>query len=546
MTTDGAGPAMAGPEIAGRGDPLDAATRDRVLRYFLEQVPDAEVMAIAPDGLFTDMPDSIPLGSGHRILHGHASALEIVPTSDMVSVIDAWRRAQEHGVASTDMHLLDEPDAETRLHFVDVTEAHGVMIGVLVGTARREHGSAPSRVYQPRRSAVRKDAQSHFLEVDAAFTRILGWEADDVVGRRAADFVHPDDHERAIENWMEMLARPGSQSRVRLRHRHKDGSWVWMEVTNQNRLRDPDRQDVAAEMLNIAEEMAAQEALAASESLLRALTEALPLGLLQFGPDRSVQYCNERIRTLLGVPRAVSVAQHLAGVLPVDRPVVEEALTAVIAGEDRDLEVRLRQARRCHLRLRPIRDAAGVVTGGLLSVNDVTEDARLRDELRQRATYDALTQSLNRAAILDELEQALGATHAGGTGTSVVFFDVDHFKEVNDQLGHSAGDQLLVAVARRLRSAARTDDLVGRLGGDEFLVVCRNVPSAEVALAVAGRLADALGEPLALGGTEMTPKASIGVAWSATEVEADVLIDRADVAMYESKRQRLGRPVLAD
>jgi len=78
------------------------------------------------------------------------------------------------------------------------------------------------------------------------------------------------------------------------------------------------------------------------------------------------------------------------------------------------------------------------------------------------------------------------------------------------------------------------------------LVVCRNVPSAEVALAVAGRLADALGEPLALGGTEMTPKASIGVAWSATEVEADVLIDRADVAMYESKRQRLGRPVLAD
>ncbi|SHN27881.1 diguanylate cyclase domain-containing protein [Cryptosporangium aurantiacum] len=545
MTTDGSGAATAEPEAADRGSPLDAVARERVLAYLLEQASDAEVMAIGPDGLFVPLPESLPLGTDHRVLAGHVSALEIVPPSDMVPVIEAWRRAQEHGVASTDITLIDEPDAETRLHFVDVTEVHGVMIGVLVGAQRRDAGTV-TRLYQPRRAATRKDSQAIFLEVDAAFSHILGWQPDEVVGRRSIEFVHPDDHERAFGHWMELLARPGSQSRVRLRHRHRDGSWVWMEVTNQNRLHDPEHRDVAAEMLNIADEMEAQEALAASESLLRALTEALPLGILQFGADRTIQYRNERITKLLGAPRATTVDQQLAGVLPLDRPTVIEAVTATLGGKDCDLEVRLRQARRFHLRLRPVRDATGAITGGVLSVNDVTEDARLRDELRQRATYDALTQSLNRAAILDELEGALQSARASGSGTAVVFFDVDHFKEINDQLGHGAGDQLLVAVARRLRSAARTDDLVGRLGGDEFLVVSRHVPSADVAIAVAERLADALGEPLSLGGTEMTPKASIGVAWSATEVDADVLVDRADVAMYESKRQRLGRPVLAD
>lgn len=398
--------------------------------------------------------------------------------------------------------------------------------------------------FRPRRCEVHKDSAAVLTTVDSAFVRILGWPAAEVVGRRAIVLVHPDDHQRAAATWIELLAHPGSQRRVRLRLRHRDGSWVWMEVTNHNRLHDPEYGDVVTELVDVSDEIAAQEALQASQSLLRALTEALPMGLLHFGPDRRIRYRNERVSRLLDHSRASTVDEQFASVLPADRPAVEQALTAVLAGQDADLEVRLRRARRCHLRLRPITEADGQIDGALLSVADITEDARLRDELRQRATYDALTQCLNRAAILDELEATLGRPETRTAGTAVIFFDVDHFKEINDKLGHGVGDQLLVAVARRLRAAARSEDLVGRFGGDEFLMVCRKIASPELALAVAGRIADGLGTPLQLAHLEMTPKASIGVAWSDREVDVDALVDRADIAMYESKRQRLGRPAL--
>ncbi|MFI5955026.1 diguanylate cyclase domain-containing protein [Cryptosporangium sp. NPDC051539] len=289
------------------------------------------------------MPDSIELGPTHRTLSGHVSPLEIIAQPDMVRVIDAWRRAKEHGAASTDINLVDDPDADTRLHLVDVSESHGVMIGVLAGSARRSDGPSVTRHYQPRRAAVRKDSTSRFVEVDPAFTRILGWEPAEVLDVRAI--------------------------------------------------------------------------------------------------------------ALLGSPRATTVDAQLSSVLPVDRPALEAALTAaltaVLDGEAVDLEVWTRRARRCHLRLRPIHGPSDDVTGAVVSVTDVTEDARLRDELRRRATYDALTQCLNRAAILDALGEALAT---GESGTSVVFFDIDHFKEINDERGRDDA----AGVAQRLADAVQT------------------------------------------------------------------------------------------
>ena len=100
-----------------------------------------------------------------------------------------------------------------------------------------------------------------------------------MVGHRSIEFIHPDDHALAIDNWMEMLALPGPGRRVRLRHRRKDGSWVWFEVTNHNLLDDPDHGCVVCEIVDISEEMAAHEELRAREQLLDRLAEAIPLGL---------------------------------------------------------------------------------------------------------------------------------------------------------------------------------------------------------------------------------------------------------------------------
>ncbi len=121
---------------------------------------------------------------------------------------------------------------------------------------------------------------------------------------------------------------------------------------------------------------------------------------------------------------------------------------------------------------------------------------------------------------------------------AVIFLDLDGFKAVNDTHGHAAGDRLLVAVGQRLRQSTRQAS-VGRLGGDEFLVVARDVPSAEQATQLGRRLARAIGRPLHLGATVTRPAASVGVAWSADQAtDPSALVAQADEAMYAAKRRR--------
>jgi diguanylate cyclase (GGDEF)-like protein len=181
-------------------------------------------------------------------------------------------------------------------------------------------------------------------------------------------------------------------------------------------------------------------------------------------------------------------------------------------------------------------------------VVDVTNDVRLREELRHRATFDPLTGCYNRAAILDLLSQRLALDADVSDGVAVVFVDLDHFKKVNDRYGHAAGDELLRATSARLLAGLRGDDLVGRLGGDEFLVVCSDVGSPEQALRIAERaLAEIRGGTVNVGEAHILPAASIGVAWArrGTKETPEALIARADAAMYRAKSTRDGQPVLA-
>ena len=164
--------------------------------------------------------------------------------------------------------------------------------------------------------------------------------------------------------------------------------------------------------------------------------------------------------------------------------------------------------------------------------HSISDQERFSDRLAYEASHDGLTGLANRRASLEFLSSALGI--ADGRLTSVFFLDLDHFKELNDSLGHAAGDAVLREVAKELQAGARSDDLVGRLGGDEFLVVSRGPVTAEDAQAVGERILTALRRPL---GESDQIGASIGIAMGTSGSDVDELLAEADIAMLEAKKR---------
>jgi diguanylate cyclase (GGDEF)-like protein len=192
----------------------------------------------------------------------------------------------------------------------------------------------------------------------------------------------------------------------------------------------------------------------------------------------------------------------------------------------------------CQLSLRALTDAAGTVTGAVGCISDVTDPVQLRQELKVRASVDKLTSCLNREASLELVEAMTAAPKAPTEGNALIYVDLDDFKSVNDRLGHAAGDSLLVAAADRLRGAARRGDAVGRLGGDEFLVICPRVESSAQAVRIAERVAAATEATIDVGTGVVELRTSVGVAWTTKAIDADAFLAQADSAMYESKRTR--------
>jgi diguanylate cyclase (GGDEF)-like protein/PAS domain S-box-containing protein len=403
---------------------------------------------------------------------------------------------------------------------------------------------------------MRKDAVSVFLEIDAATTEILGWSAEDMVGRRSLEFIHPDDQEPAIEAWMEMLAKPGPGRPTRMRHKRRDGSWLWVEITNDNRLADPEHEDMLSELVDISDEIAAHEAdrlakrsVRSRERLLDRIAEALPIGLCQVDRERRLVYRNERLDEILGTPRARTIDEQLATVLRDDWSVLDAAIVGALNdGADADAEVQIQRPgdgrlRRCVARIRALEDDDGAPIGAIVTFEDVTESARMRAELERRANYDMLTRCHNRASVMSAVEVALA--QGDDTATALIFVDIDRFKAVNDNLGHAAGDDLLVAVADRLSDAIRDQDILGRIGGDEFLVVCSRIRGRAEALHVGERINRALHGDVDVAGGRVALSASVGVACSDFGAhDAEELVGQADAAMYRAKRDGGGRVVL--
>jgi diguanylate cyclase (GGDEF)-like protein len=208
-----------------------------------------------------------------------------------------------------------------------------------------------------------------------------------------------------------------------------------------------------------------------------------------------------------------------------------------------DLEVRSAapdeggEARDWLLSLYLLPDKRGEILGVNIVAEDVTERLRAEDEIRRLANHDGLTGLPNRRLFLDRLQQALAvAQRQEGHRVAVMLLDLDHFKDVNDSLGHPVGDQLLCAVAGRLQTVLRASDTLARLGGDEFAVIQSGLQRSYGAAVLAQKLIDALAVPFRIDGNEIHTGTSVGISvYRDDGDEPEALVQRADMALYEAK-----------
>ena len=262
--------------------------------------------------------------------------------------------------------------------------------------------------------------------------------------------------------------------------------------------------------------------------------------VMVFG-DGGCQHVSRSVTAMLGVAEDAVLGDGILRFLhPDDRALVRSAQASGRAeeivfqlvnqqGEWRTLEAHVTD-------LRHDRGIRGVV----LNARDVTERVRLQDELVRQAYHDGLTGLANRSLFRDRLEQALARSARAGGTVGVLILDLDGFKQVNDSLGHEAGDQLLRVVADRLTETVRATDTVARFGGDEFAMLLDQTDEA-LAVSVARRALARLAEPAVVAGRELEVAASIGIALHAGEAGGDELVRDADVAMYAAKDAGRGR-----
>jgi diguanylate cyclase (GGDEF)-like protein/PAS domain S-box-containing protein len=388
------------------------------------------------------------------------------------------------------------------------------------------------------------DRTGSLILVDGQVEEMFGRSAEEMVGTVAVDMVHERHHGALLELWARLLADPTAIQSMQLEMLHPDGTTRWIESTTINRLADERIGAFVVLSRDITEQLAAEEAaleraaeLRRSHEEFEILANHVPAAVFRIDSDGGITFANQQWHALADVGPSTGGAP-----LSLFDPVAEDDRRA-LAGTLRRLadatgpssaaiEVRSADGIRVFsLACQVVGEAGGGHARPIIgSMTDVTSTT----QLRHLARHDELTGLLNRRSIDARLAEALADNPEE---VVVMFVDLDGFKAVNDDFGHEAGDEVLRAVATRLREAVRPSDDVARYGGDEFVIVCRQAAAGAEPL-VAARIQDALSSPIEFHGGRWHPAASLGSARAEPGESLTSMLGRADRAMYETKRAR--------
>jgi diguanylate cyclase (GGDEF)-like protein/PAS domain S-box-containing protein len=358
-----------------------------------------------------------------------------------------------------------------------------------------------------------------------------------------AFLIHPSDIERVAGEVKHHLATGTLQYVQHYRLRHANGEWRWVDdFTMVKRNAQGGVETLSGYLIDITEKHRATQALTLSEKRYRDLLHSMPVGIVVMDTAFRIRYTNRAFDTLIGKPQipllgrfcfeALGHTHEFCTRCP-GKQATHDGLPHV--GESR---WQRQDGSEIHVRTHaiPQMDAEGKVTGFVEIVMDVTDERTQQEKLEKVAYYDALTGLPNRSLLTQRLDQALRNSQHTGQALAVCVMDLDGFKQVNDTLGHHAGDALLKEIAQRLQLTIRSDDTAARLGGDEFVLLLGGAGLEPHFEDILRRILDAISRPVSIGAHTAQVSGSIGATlFPGDSSEADQLLRHADQAMYKAK-----------
>jgi len=370
--------------------------------------------------------------------------------------------------------------------------------------------------------------------------RLLGYSPSEFTGLPAIDLVHPDDREVALRMLEDVRYGLSETSVVRLRH--TDGSYRWFEMVGVDLTSDPNIGGIVLNAREITDRKRAEERLTLSEARFKALVQHSTDLVIVFDRDQRVRYASPSVSTVLGAAPDEVQGRHASEVFPesdIDWPTLLEH-TATTAGGQELVEFTFRNASDQWRTVETtVTDLLGepAVEGFVLNARDITDRKNMEQRLRYQATHDELTGLANRVHVLDDLTGMLDR-NSGSTTVAAILIGIDDFKEINDSLGHAAGDELLIAVAGRITGMLGFGDIAARVGGDEFVVVLERGHGETHITDLAEQILTAIASPYVVDGRELTITASAGIVFDHDRSSsAEIMLRNADIAMYRAKTQ---------
>jgi diguanylate cyclase (GGDEF)-like protein/PAS domain S-box-containing protein len=327
-----------------------------------------------------------------------------------------------------------------------------------------------------------------------------------------------------------------------------------MEAVATSLLDDPAVEGVVISARDLTDRRRAEAELREAQERFRSAFEHAPIGMALASLDGRLFRVNRALVQILGRGESELLASSITDLShPDDRDVYREAMGRLLSGTTASCQLEQRYLDHdghpvwVSLSASLVRDVNDDPLYVVSQIEDITERKASGEALAHQAIHDPLTGLPNRLAFVQRLGRELTRAEERHERVAVLFLDLDRFKVVNDSLGHSAGDRLLVAVADRISGAMGPTDVVARFGGDEFTIMCLNVTSEETAELVAERLAEEIARPVALMEGEVFVTASVGIALSGSVGDSpETLLRNADAAMYRAKDLGRDRAELFD